>query len=265
MSTTSTAATTSTTTAETETSTGGETSGGRPPSGFITVTDAGWHGGLECDPFLQDCRPGHKCAPYSDDGGLAWNATHCVPVAQDPAAVGESCTVEDHAASGIDDCEAGSVCWFLDDALHGECLAQCGGSPRMPTCAEGLACVQWTNGVTTMCLPACDPLVDDCGDDGVCVPRGDGFVCWSDGSLPGATHGSDCWFISACPDGMICIGAEAHSNCANNIGCCSTVCDVTEAKDPCPYLDPAQSCEPWFVPGMAPKGYDHVGVCTVPL
>lgn len=208
--------------------------------------------------------PGEKCAPWANDGGPSFNATHCVPVVDDPVAVGELCSVQDNAASGLDDCEAGAACWYVDEDLYGECLAHCGKSARMPECDPGYFCFQGGSALPSLCTPTCDPLASDCGD-AVCVPIRDYFACVPDASAAGATHGSPCEFTNACPAGMFCIGADAHTDCVGSTGCCSTVCDVTAAEDPCPALDPGQSCEGWFVEGMAPEDYENTGVCALPV
>ena len=232
-------------------------------SDFITRSDGGSVHPYECDLFEQDCPRGEKCAPWANDGGASFSATRCVPVAPNPAGVGEPCTVQGNGVSGIDDCDLGSMCWDLGGDLEGECIEICGGTARAPECPRGTECTQ--NGAATLvlCRAQCDPLTDECGED-VCVLTGGTFSCVPDASRPGATHGTPCEFINACPSGTLCIGADAHTKCASNIGCCSTVCDVTSAEDPCPALDPGQSCESWFAPGMAPSGLENLGVCALP-
>src|SRR5690349_13167900 len=59
---------------------------------FIPVPD--WPFGDECDIWEEDCPEGYKCMPWANDGGNAWNATRCSPIAPDAHAPGESCTVE---------------------------------------------------------------------------------------------------------------------------------------------------------------------------
>jgi hypothetical protein len=220
---------------------------------------------FECDLFAQDCPDGEKCIPYANDGGPALNATRCAPVVPDPAAAGEPCTVQGHATSGIDDCDATSMCWYLDENLQGECTAFYTGSGEDPQCADGHTCTLSASFVTSLCVPQCNPLAPDCGDAG-CYPINDAFACAPVVADRSAGHGSPCEFINNCPAGTLCIGADAHSECAGAVGCCSIVCDVTSPQeDPCPELDPGLSCESWFVRGMAPEGYEDVGACALPL
>src|SRR5688572_12034982 len=59
----------------------------------------------QCDLFAQDCPAGERCVPWSCDGTPNWNGTRCSPVADEPAGVGEPCTMQDSPWSGLDDCE----------------------------------------------------------------------------------------------------------------------------------------------------------------
>jgi len=79
------------------------------PSGFITGHDFDNGGTIKCDVYKQDCAPGEKCTVWADDGGGNWNATKCVPVTGDKVP-GDICTAEGSGASGIDNCEAGTMC-----------------------------------------------------------------------------------------------------------------------------------------------------------
>lgn len=258
---TTTVTTTSPTDATSWTESGGSSSSG---GGFVPEPDAGASTPSECDLFAQDCPRGHKCALVSDDATY-FNATRCVPVAPDPAGVGEPCNVAGYPTSGIDDCDASSMCWFVDEQLQGKCVGLCTGSQEDPQCPADHVCTLSGGTSLVLCLAQCDPLTDDCDDDGTCAQLSDAFACVPDYSDSAAGHGTPCHNVAACPDGRLCIGADAHTDCTGAVSCCSTVCDVTSNEDPCPDLDPKQSCESWFVPGMAPDGYAHVGVCALPV
>ena len=86
-----TAADETTTTGADETTTGGATDDGTTldttdaGAGFIYGAPDGGGISFECDLFEQDCPPGEKCMPWANDGGGAWNATRCSPVADNPA------------------------------------------------------------------------------------------------------------------------------------------------------------------------------------
>ncbi|MDC0716284.1 hypothetical protein [Nannocystis bainbridge] len=106
---------------------------------------------LDCDPWVQDCPDGQKCAPVGDDGTLT--AIACVPAANPGAAVGEACTVQDQPHSGLDDCAKGLVCFEVDaGTLTGMCAALCTGSPDAPVCAEGTTCKEVIGDLVSLCL-----------------------------------------------------------------------------------------------------------------
>ncbi len=239
-------------------STGSSTSTGDDPSvGFIQDPD-GWHPAIECSMFDEDCPPGEKCMPWANDGGNDWNASRCVPIARDAAGVGEPCTVERHGVSGIDDCELHAMCWNVDpDTGLGTCFAFCVGSPNNPTCLESTSrCVFNSSGFPMLCLPMCDPLVQDCPGGHVCVGVGDDFLCVVDASGDMGAAGDPCEYLDVCDPGLTCTGS---SDCPH-LGCCSAFCPVPDAT-PCL---PGQACVPWFDEGEAPPGYEDVGVCMVP-
>jgi hypothetical protein len=250
----------------------GDTTGGAETTGsgeadttdFLVLVDGGPRVPM-CDPFAQDCPPGKKCAFWADDGGPAWNATRCVDVARDPGQLDEPCTVEGSGVSGIDSCDVGLMCWDVDEEGNGTCAPLCSGSPEAPTCPDGWTCLV-SSGAFAICGLLCDPLALDCPDGQACYPYNDAFSCGPDASGPDGVHGDPCRFINSCDPGFVCIGAAAHTDCSSGIGCCSMVCNYTDptADDDCAALDPNQGCEPWFVEGMAPEGYEEVGVCALP-
>jgi hypothetical protein len=160
------------------------------------------------------------------------------------------------------------MCWDVDDRGVGVCEDMCVGSPGDPICDDpDDVCAQWNDGATVLCLLECDPLLEECVDGQACYPINDAFVCVPDTSGDSGVHGDACAFLNACDPGHICIGPSAHNKCAGAVGCCSTVCSVTDpnADANCAALDPGQSCESWFPEGWAPMGYSDVGVCAVPL
>jgi len=139
----------------------------------------GGGGPLECNSWAQDCPEGEKCMPWANDGGNSWNALKCTPLAEDPGAPGDPCTVEGSGVSGIDDCELGAMCWAVDpDTNIGHCVAMCTGSPDAPICEDpATACAIANDGVLHLCLPTCDPLAPMCPEGESCFPVGDEYVC----------------------------------------------------------------------------------------
>ncbi len=231
--------------------------------GFIDPSDTG--PGEECDSYAQDCPEGEKCNPWANDGGSAWNALGCFPVDLNPGQIGDVCQVEGSGVSGVDTCDVGVMCWNVDaETNEGTCIGLCEGTPVMPTCADPSAtCVIQNGGVLNLCLPGCDPLLQDCASGQACYPVDEGFVCVPDASGDDVgMQGDPCEFINACDPGLNCLDDEAYGpGCVGVSGCCSAFCDVNDI-DPC--IIAGQECLPWYEEGMAPMGLEDVGVCSVP-
>lgn len=251
-----------------ESSTGGSSTSGAESSGNPTgavFLDPTGDPGDECDPYLQDCPDGEKCNAYASFGG-SWDSLGCFPLDPTPGLPGEACTVEGAGTSGIDSCAAGAMCWDVDtETMEGECIAMCEGSADMPTCSDpSTNCVISNEGSLNLCLPICDPVLQDCPSGQACYPIDDTFVCAPDasGDDQGAA-GDPCEYINACDPGLGCVEPSAYGpGCpAGASGCCSPFCD-TALPNTCP--EGGQECLPWFEEGAAPPGFDTVGSCAVP-
>lgn len=225
---------------------------------FIPNPDVGGGTDFPCDLYTQDCPEGDKCMPYSNDGGAAWNATRCSPVAAVPGAVGQPCTVEGSGVSGLDDCERGAMCWDVDPQTNeGTCVAMITGSPVRPICADPMTSGTVSgDGVLNLCLAGCRPLQDDCPAGQGCYPFGDRFSCAPDTSGEGGNAGDACEFINACSSGLACIGADALPDCSLSAGCCSPYCDTTR-----PVCPDGLTCEPWSDETTVLPGGDNLGIC----
>lgn len=235
-------------------------------TGFITDPDGGGVS-IECSVWTQDCAEGEKCAPWNNTGGAAWNATRCVPVDAAPSQPGDTCTVEGSGVSGIDSCDVSSMCWDVDgETNEGTCVAFCTGSENAPVCDNPeTSCSIANDGVLILCLPTCDPLIQNCADGQACYPIDDSFVCAPDAS--GEDQGADndpCEFINACDEGNICVNPDIVDGCPpGSAGCCQAVCDLTEAMpEGC---TGSETCVSWFEEGNVPPGYEDVGVCALPV
>jgi hypothetical protein len=228
-------------------------------------TTGGGGGNNECDPWAQDCPEGEKCAAWASDMSEHWDSTRCVPVVADPALPGEPCVIEEWVASGIDDCEKGSFCWYMDYVtLAGVCVPACAGSEDAPVCPDMRACDISNDGTLLLCLEACDPLVPSCPDGQLCFSSGEGnFICDLDNSGDGGAYGDPCAFVNSCNYGLFCAYPEEVPGCDNGEGCCSEFCDVSAMENTCAGA-PEQTCLPWFNDGEAPPGLEDVGYCTVP-
>jgi len=212
---------------------------------------------VECSQWDQDCPRGEKCVPWANNGGSVWNGTRCSPVAEDPAAVGEPCTVEGNAVSGVDNCDFGSMCFYVDsDTLEGTCVEQCTGSPENPECPEAHSCQQNANGDLLVCLPWCNPLADDCDPGFKCLAfSGSAFTCVPSADESGP--GEACEFSNSCAPGLTCLDGEAVG--CDDVQCCTAFCDLT-AGERNPACDLDQVCTPWFE-ADPPEGYENLGVC----
>jgi hypothetical protein len=239
---------------------------------FIDRPDGGgsW---IDCDVLPQgECARGDKCMPWANDGGSQWNATKCVPIDPNPAGVGDPCVVEGSPVSGIDNCDATTMCFAVHPQTQlGTCVAFCQGTENNPICEDpSTSCLITNDGVIALCLPACDPLLQDCADAQGCYPGDDKgeFVCTPDFSGEGGADGDVCtgpgpWF---CDPGLACIATELLVDCAAgpfDAGCCSPLCDITlPPAGQCDTMS-GETCVEWNT-RLGPPAFVPVGVCRLP-
>ena len=246
-------------------STGPDLTTGGDTCDFVCESTGGDTGGFaQCDLFKQDCPEGEKCSAYAEGGGSSWNATGCVPVGGD-GQPGEPCTVQGGGTSGLDDCAKGVMCWGVDETDHGTCVALCTGTEAAPVCSdeENFKCATCDDCLLTLCLPACDPLSQDCAGGGLCMPVGDTFVCVFDASGDEGQVLDPCEFANTCDAGLLCLHSSAATECDDNsAGCCLPFCDVTDPNVVCPGV--GQACVSLYEEGMAPPKYEKVGICMLP-
>jgi hypothetical protein len=233
---------------------------------FVPQPDAG--GTIECDIWTQDCPAGEKCMPYAS-GTMSWDATRCSPVDAMPNQVGDPCTVVGNDSTGEDDCVLGAMCFAVDpESNEGVCYAMCQGSEANATCEDPAhVCSISNEGVLALCLPSCNPLLQDCPMAGValgCYPvQGiEGFVCWPDYSFDQGGFGDPCEYFNYCDVGLFCGIPEALPGCVAT-ACCNEYCDITGAT-PCSGAADGQECIAWYDAGQAPPGYEDVGYCGLP-
>lgn len=81
-------------------------------------------------------------------------------------------------------------------------------------------------GALTLCLPTCDPLLQECT--------------------------------------LLCLEAGTPDCAAKS--CCTSFCDTSEAdaSAACPGAAGGQECVRWYEPGQAPPGYEFAGACLIP-
>jgi len=236
---------------------------------FIQEPDGGGVD-VECDIFEQDCPEGEKCMPWANDGGSSWNATKCSPIDPSPKKAGEPCTAEGSGVSGVDDCEAGAMCWDVDpETLEGYCVAFCVGTPDAPTCENPCEhCPVYDDGILLICLPMCDPVAQDCPPNQGCYPVNETFICAVDASGPDdGAYKDPCEYINVCDPGLACVNADVVPGCAGAVGCCAPFCRVGAANPGCPDTNQGVECVPWWEEGQEPPlpcAEGGIGVCVIP-
>lgn len=248
-------------------STSGEDSGGETGCQFICPEETeGPPGIYECDIFTQDCQPGEKCMPWANDGGNSWNATRCSPISENPGQPGDECTVEGSGVSGIDDCDIASMCWDVDPETNiGTCVSMCTGDEANPVCEDpSTACVNVNDGAIVLCLPGCDPLLQDCPEGQACYGINEVFTCVPDASGEMGVYGDPCEYINVCDPGLFCASAETVPDCSGAVGCCSEFCDLESADGDaqCSGVAGGQACVPWTEDPS--PGLEAVGACVIP-
>ena len=204
-----------------------------------------------CDTFSQDCPEGEKCVPYASTGGT-WDDDKCVPITGEGAA-GEPC-VYGGTAEATDDCGESTYCWAVQDVdgvLTGVCTPFCQGTPDAPICDDGTSCLIANDGAITLCVPDCDPLMQDCEAGLACAWTGATFSCLV--STEAVATGQPCGYANDCAPSNVCLQADASLACAF-ASCCVEYCAVDDPQA-CP--DPQLECAPFFGVGEAHR-IDHI-------
>lgn len=256
--------TTSGTTAE-ETSTSGTTMMVDPTTGGST----GGGGGM-CNPRTQDCADGEKCTAYATPMSMVgWDANQCVPAPMNGGGIGDPCQIDDGQSvfSGLDNCAAGGFCFNFDfmTGKGGACIEFCKEDDTCPMTNGGNAgCLEAANkGVLPICLPKCDPLIQDCADMQGCFgdPSIEFFFCAA--VDPGPNTGLDnspCEYTNACQPGFSCAAAAVVDGCdPMAVGCCTPFCTVGDNTD----CAPKEECVPFYSMNP-PPGLEMVGICAIP-
>lgn len=245
-----------------ESTSAASTAGADPTTGgFITPPDGGVSG--ECDPKLQDCPEGEKCTAVSPMEGEPWGVNKCVDLMGE-GEVGDPCDVQDGKYTGVDNCREGTICLLTDDeGKGGVCVEFCDAGDNCPNTPTA-SCVVYNDGSLPICLQECNPLTQDCPEGLGCYnSAGDKFVCFKVSAMPGeGGPGAECAFINQCQAGLFCTAAENLAGCdAASGSCCTPYCSIDGGNAPCQM---GEECVPFFEVGMAPPGYEDVGVCVVP-
>ena len=225
--------------------------------GFVPDDDVTY--ASTCDPFAQDCEPGHKCVPYASTGGN-WDANKCVEVLGE-GQIGEPCTY-DGAVEATDSCDANSMCWnvaAVGDENIGTCTSFCTGSPDDPLCPAGSSCSISCDGSLNVCLHNCDPLEQDCLGS-ACYWAHTGFECIF--TTENLEEGEPCGYVNDCAPTLACVSAEVTPGCEGS-SCCASFCNLGDPEGSGCTL-PGTECVPWFEEDAAPPEWEHIGICLVP-
>ncbi len=225
---------------------------------------------LGCDEECPDCNGTHQLDPECPDGQKCTvdgsiGETHCVEIAPEPKGLYEPCTSMGDLFDGLDDCGLGMLCWNVNERGQGICIGMCDGpeSDIDCVCADPKATPSWCQSCAVgLCFPNCDPLLQDCQDDDLCIPNGDAFVCVLDASGDEGQANDPCEFANVCDKGLVCLDpATVSASCEPAAGgCCTPFCEFPGGA--CP--NPDQTCVQWFDPESVPEGSEHIGVCIIP-
>ena len=261
------------TTGENPTTTVSSSTGDASTSG--TTGDASTGGstgnvGGMCNPRTQDCPDGLKCTAYATPMSMVgWDADQCVPAPMNGGGIGDPCQIDDGQSvfSGLDNCAPGGFCFNFDfmTGKGGACIEFCKEDDSCPMTNGGNAgCLEAANmGVLPICLPKCDPLIQDCADMQGCFgdPSIEFFFCAA--VDPGPNTGLDnspCEFTNACQPGFSCQASTVVDGCdPMATGCCTPFCTIGDNKD----CSPKEQCVPFYAMNP-PPGLEMVGVCAIP-
>jgi len=239
----------------------GPEAGDSETAGFVLEPDGS---AMECDLWADaDCPEGQKCMPWANDGGSSWNASKCAPLDANPQRPGDDCTVDGTGVSGVDNCDNRTMCWNVDAMGVGICTSFCTGSQEEPSCADpDTSCVVANEGVLILCLPGCDPLLQECETGQACYPiiLQETYACAPDASGPDqGALGDPCEYLNACDPGLYCENANMVPDCTGSMGCCAQFCDTAEPV----CMAQGTECAPLLE--AAPPGRENVGGCTLPM
>jgi len=201
-----------------------------------------------CDYVYELCPEGSKC---SLDGDFYESA--CFDLVPMPDMLGEPCEPSDQWPGGMDSCDYDLLCW------EESCVPFCHIGEDDFSCPSGYHCIGCQDCALWICIPSCDPLLQDCTEGDVCIPDGDSFICALDASGDEGTYGDPCEYANACDPGLYCLSSKYVPEC-KGAGCCTPFCDLADPS--CP--DEALECIPWFEEGSAPPGNEDIGFCGIP-
>ncbi|MCY1055899.1 hypothetical protein [Nannocystis sp. SCPEA4] len=212
-----------------------------------------------CDVYAQDCPSGFKCTAEGPPP-LDSESITCSPIVAEPDQAGEPCQVLVEGHFGPDTCDIGLFCDDVDPQTStGTCAVMCQGSSNQPVCAADEECFGYSE--IPLCVPHCDPLLQDCPAGDSCQYAGVDFICLEVAFANQVFEG--CGGDWRCAPGLSCADGDVAAECVIGVegpGCCSPYCDLSSPS--CPGV--GQQCRAYYAPGEAPPGLENVGVCALP-
>lgn len=233
------------------------------------LTDLPYSGGECLLEVPNDCDdPLRKCMPWAESMGPP-TETRCCPLSDSPVSVGDRCEIQDHIASCLDNCPAGSICIADDvDTLTGYCQDFCDTQNQDSCGANQLCRATFDNNdsfvTVPVCAQRCDPLQQDCAALGwegwLCQPTGPTspeFFCHQPTGPTPRVEFEECMIPSDCSPGLSCLTGTNVLGCEDLNRCCTSYCDTT-AEDSCNNGNACISLDS-EVPGS-----ESVGLCANP-
>jgi hypothetical protein len=161
----------------------------------------------------------------------------------------------------LDDCGAETHCWDVvafDGEVLGTCTEFCQGTPDDPICPMGSYCVIGGHGSISLCIDACDPVLQDCSPGLACFYAENAFGCFV--TTQDIPLGEPCGFINDCVGGLVCMFADVLPKTCAGPKCCASFCSLSDPL--CPQM--GTQCTAFFDANAGPAGYEDVGVCVLP-
>lgn len=254
----------------------GDSTGPAPGSSGGDVLDSSGDEGPsmgECILWGANCSdPAEKCMPWSMEADRIPDATLCCSLQDNPDLVGEPCTAQEYDGSCVDSCEEGSMC-VIDNSetLAGVCRRFC-DPELLDDCPDSTTCKTFfellpSTPTVPMCMDKCDPLLQDCVQDGwFCIPDSpslsgqSGFICVPPPPQESKMLFDGCALANDCAPGLVCLNASRVPNC-DSVACCSAYCSIAEGDTTCQDLHPDMQCVDWMSPNPE---WSDVGACAIP-
>jgi len=159
------------------------------------------------------------------------------------------------------------------EELGGQCRAFCDpGTGSGAVCDNDQTCKSFFEllpGVVTtpLCMDKCDPLTQDCSQEGwQCIPDTptesgqSGFLCSPPSPNPPKTALEPCALANDCEAGLACVPDDRVPDCSFT-ACCTAYCSLEDGDATCQEIHPDLRCVDWMSPDPT---WSDVGACVIP-